>query len=115
MDNQNFKIGVLAVLPLVAVLTIKAQALAVQEVNKTSEEIHEGNQEKNQEFFVYGILGELIKIEGEFYVVRESTTSKEWRLKVTSDTKMNGTIKVGQKIVVSVSSNGRVLIITSLQ
>lgn len=115
MGNFICKIGVLAVLPLVAVLTIRAQALAPQEVNKTSEEIPEGNQEKNQEFFIYGIVGELIKIEGEFYVVRESNTVKEWRLKVTSDTKINGTIKVGQKIVVSVSSNGRVLIITSLQ
>ena len=115
MDNQNCKIGVVAVLSLVAVLMIKLQALAAQEVKNPSEEIQEVTQENNPEFSVYAVVGELIKIEGEFYVVRESDTLKEMRLKVTSDTKINGTIKVGQKIVVSVSSNGRVLIITSLQ
>jgi len=115
MDNQNFKIGVLAVLPLVAVLMIRLQTLAAQEVNKTSEEIPEVNQEKNLEFSVYGVLGELIKIEGEFYTVRESDTRKEMRLKVTSDTEIIGTIKVGQQVIVSASSDGRVLVITSLQ
>ena len=115
MDNQNFKIGVVAVLSLVAVLMISLQALAAQEVNKTSEEIPEVTQEKSPEFSVYAVMGELIKIEGEFYVVRESDTRKEMRLKVTSDTVINGTIKVGHKVSVSVSSNGRVLVITSLQ
>jgi hypothetical protein len=115
MGNFICKIGVLAVLPLVAVLTIRPQALAAHEVNKTSEEISEGNQEKNPVFSVFGVMGELIKIEGEVYVVRESDTKKEWRLKVTSDTKIYGTIKVGQKIIVSVSSNDRVLVVTSLQ
>ncbi len=113
MNGFNLKIGQIAVLTLLIVFTIRPQALAAQE-GQASEEIPEVNQEKNPEFSVYGVMGELLKIEGEFYVVRESDTKKEWRLKVTSDTKIYGTIKVGKKILVSVSSNGRVLVVTSL-
>ena len=115
MDSLLFKIGVLAVLPLIVVLTMKPQALAGPEGNKRSEEIPKLNQEKNEEFSVYGVLGELSKIEGDIYVVKESNTRKEIRLKVTADTKVYGKIKVGQKIIASVSSNGLVLVITSLQ
>ncbi len=56
---------------------------------------------------------ELVKIDGDFYIVKKSDTGQEVRLTVTADTKVIGSIKVGQAIETSVLPNGRALVITS--
>jgi len=45
------------------------------------------------------IKGDLLKIDGEFYVVKD-TTGKEIRLHVDKTTKMDGTFKAGDKVEV---------------
>lgn len=114
MHNLNFQIGGIAVLTLLAFFIIGPQNLVAQE-GERSEEIPEVRQDKNLEFSAYGVFGELVKIDGEFYVVKEPNSGKEVRLKVTSDTHINGTIEVGKKLMASVLPDGRVLIVTSLE
>lgn len=51
------------------------------------------------------VSGEVLKIEGENYVVKDET-GKEVKLHVNQDTKKEGTIKVGDKIEAQADASG---------
>jgi hypothetical protein len=51
------------------------------------------------------IVGDLLKIEGEFYVVKDAS-GKEVRLHVNKDTKVVGNIKAGDKIEAQATDKG---------
>ena len=51
------------------------------------------------------VKGDLLKIEGEFYVVKD-TSGKELRLHVDGSTKLEGTIKAGDKIEAQATDKG---------
>ncbi len=48
------------------------------------------------------VTGELLRIEGEYFVIRD-TTGQEVRLQVTNDTKMENAVQVGDRIEAQVS------------
>lgn len=54
------------------------------------------------------IKGDLLKIEGEFYVVKEAS-GKEVRLHVDKTSKLDGTFKAGDKIEAEASPQGHAL------
>jgi len=54
------------------------------------------------------VKGDLLKIEGEFYVVKEDS-GKELRLHVDKSTKVEGEIKAGDKIEVQATDKGHAL------
>jgi hypothetical protein len=54
------------------------------------------------------IKGDLLKIEGEFYVVKEMS-GKEVRLHVDKTSKLEGTFKAGDKIEAQASDKGHAL------
>ncbi|MBI4400892.1 MAG: hypothetical protein HY581_04605 [Nitrospirae bacterium] len=54
------------------------------------------------------IKGELLRIEGEFYVVKD-VAGKEVRLRVSKDTLLDARLKAGDKIDAQVSPDGRVI------
>ena len=51
------------------------------------------------------ITGDLLKIEGEFYVVKDAT-GKEVRLHVDKSTKLEGPVKSGDRIEVQATEKG---------
>jgi glycerol-3-phosphate responsive antiterminator len=51
------------------------------------------------------VKGDLMKIEGEFYVVKDST-GKEVRLHVDKTSKVEGTPKAGDKVEAQVNPDG---------
>ncbi len=51
------------------------------------------------------VKGDLLKIEGEFYVVKDAS-GKELRLHVDGSTKLEGTIKAGDKIEAQATDKG---------
>jgi len=53
------------------------------------------------------VVGQLVKIEGEFYVIRTAEGDK-FRLRVTEHTKIDGTFKPGDRIEIEVTRQGRV-------
>jgi hypothetical protein len=54
------------------------------------------------------ITGDLLKIEGEFYVVKDAS-GKEVRLHVDKTSKLEGTFKAGDKIEAQASEKGHAL------
>ncbi len=54
------------------------------------------------------ITGDLLKIEGEFYVVKDAA-GKEIRLHVDKSTKLEGSIKTGDKIEAQATEKGHAL------
>jgi hypothetical protein len=54
------------------------------------------------------VKGDLLKIDGEFYVVKE-TSGKEVRLHVDGTSKLEGTFKAGDKIEAHASPKGHAL------
>ncbi|MBI4400428.1 MAG: hypothetical protein HY581_02210 [Nitrospirae bacterium] len=56
------------------------------------------------------VKGELLKIEGDFYVVKDPA-GKEIRLQVSKDTLLDARLKAGDKIDAQVSPDGRVIMI----
>ena len=54
------------------------------------------------------IKGDLLRIDGEFYVVKD-TSGKEVRLHVDGTTKLEGTFKAGDKIEAQASDKGHAL------
>ena len=54
------------------------------------------------------VSGEVLKIEGENYVVKDAT-GKEVKLHVNADTKKEGDIKVGDKIEAQADASGHAL------
>ena len=91
---------------------MRAQNFVAHEV-KRSEEILEVSQDKNSEDSTSEIWWELVKIDGDLYVVKNSDTGQEVRLTVYADTKVIGSIKVGQAIDGSFLPNVRAMTITS--
>ena len=86
-------------LALAAILGIGALSSAV-EAQKTGRPSGEA---ENPEI----VVGQLVKIEGEFYVIR-TADGDEFRLRVTERTKMDGTFRPGDRIEVEVTRQGRV-------
>lgn len=56
------------------------------------------------------VKGELLKIEGDFYVVKDPA-GKEIRLQVSKDTLIDARLKAGDKIDAQLSPDGRVIMI----
>lgn len=54
------------------------------------------------------ITGDLLKIEGEFYVVKDAA-GKEVRLHVDKSTKLEGSVKAGDKIEAQATEKGHAL------
>jgi|SRR5262245_40795306 len=59
------------------------------------------------------VTGDLLKIDGEFYVVKEAS-GKEVRLHVDKTSKLEGTFKAGDKIEAQASAQGHALTIKPL-
>jgi hypothetical protein len=57
------------------------------------------------------VKGDLLKIEGEFYIVKDMT-GKEIRLHVDKTSKLEGVVKAGDKIEAQVTEQGHALSIT---
>lgn len=60
------------------------------------------------------IQGDLLKIEGEFYVVKDAT-GQEVRLHVDKTTKLEGALKAGDKIEAQATAKGHALSIRPAQ
>ena len=56
------------------------------------------------------VKGELVKIEGEFYVVKDPA-GKEIRLRVSKETLLDASVKTGDKVDAQVLPDGRALMI----
>ena len=54
------------------------------------------------------VKGDLLKIEGEFYVVKDAA-GKEVRLHVNQDTKLEGSFKAGDKIEAQATEKGHAM------
>ena len=52
------------------------------------------------------VKGEVLKIEGQYYLITEATTGKELRLHTDQDTKVIGAPKVGDRIVADITPDG---------
>jgi hypothetical protein len=57
------------------------------------------------------VRGDVLMTEGEFYIVKD-ITGHEVRLHVNKDTKLDGTVKVGDKIEARVTSEGHATSLT---
>lgn len=60
------------------------------------------------------VKGDLLKIEGEFYVVKDAA-GKEVRLHVNKDTKLEGSFKAGDKIEAQATEKGHAMSVKPAQ
>lgn len=113
MPKNIVTIGGIAVYILLAIFILRPEDFVAYTV-KVSEAILAVIHGKDSEDSTSEAWWELGKIDRDFYIVKKSDTGQEVRLTVTADTRVIGSIKVGQTIDASVLPNGRALAITSL-
>ena len=66
---------------------------------------------KTKEVSEQVVRGDVLMREGEFYIVKD-VTGHEVRLHVNKETKLDGTVKVGDKIEARVTSDGHAMSLT---